>query len=252
MEEKAIVISESVQLGAIQASSPDDVVKRASGVATALSDIINRKKLFTIINGKKYVQVDGWATLGAMLGILPREVKSEKTENGYESYVELIRTTDEMKVGGASAICTRDEKNWSNRDEYAIKSMATTRATGKAYRIAFSWIMNLAGYESTPAEEMIDADFVEVEKTKSKKQSTKKSEPNGNARSWDGKIIKAILDNQLADNAPNACNILNMSNLPKSPTVEQAVLWAKVYRKRREEKLEPAEAAGVANQEWKG
>jgi hypothetical protein len=33
--------------------------------------------------------------------------------------------------------------------------MAVTRATGKAYRLAFSWIMNLAGYEVTPAEEMM-------------------------------------------------------------------------------------------------
>jgi hypothetical protein len=32
--------------------------------------------------------------------------------------------------------------------------MAQTRATGKACRLAFSWIMLLAGYEVTPAEEM--------------------------------------------------------------------------------------------------
>ena len=34
--------------------------------------------------------------------------------------------------------------------------MAQTRATGKACRLAFSWIMALAGYEPTPAEEMPD------------------------------------------------------------------------------------------------
>jgi hypothetical protein len=32
--------------------------------------------------------------------------------------------------------------------------MAQTRATGKACRLAFSWIMSLAGYEPTPAEEI--------------------------------------------------------------------------------------------------
>jgi hypothetical protein len=32
--------------------------------------------------------------------------------------------------------------------------MATTRATGKACRLAFSWVMVLAGYEATPSEEM--------------------------------------------------------------------------------------------------
>jgi len=162
-----IVLSESVQLGAVQASSPQNVIERAKPVAVALAGIINDRKLYTVISGKKYVQVDGWATLGAMLGVLPREVKSEKTENGYEAYVELVRTTDGMVIGGASAICTRDERNWKSRDEYALKSMSATRATGKAYRLAFSWIMNLAGYESTPAEEMI----VDVEVVKPKPQT---------------------------------------------------------------------------------
>ena len=45
---------------------------------------------------------------------------------------------------------------WSTRPRYARRSMAQTRATGKACRLAFSWIMALAGYEPTPAEEMPD------------------------------------------------------------------------------------------------
>jgi hypothetical protein len=32
--------------------------------------------------------------------------------------------------------------------------MAITRATGKAFRLGFSWIMQLAGYEVVPSEEM--------------------------------------------------------------------------------------------------
>ena len=34
--------------------------------------------------------------------------------------------------------------------------MATTRATGKACRLAFSWIVTLAGFDPTPAEEITD------------------------------------------------------------------------------------------------
>ena len=34
--------------------------------------------------------------------------------------------------------------------------MAITRATGKAFRLSFSWIMKLAGFQPTPAEEMVD------------------------------------------------------------------------------------------------
>ena len=32
--------------------------------------------------------------------------------------------------------------------------MAQTRALGKAYRMALSWIVKMADYEPTPAEEM--------------------------------------------------------------------------------------------------
>ena len=66
-------------------------------------------------------------------------------------------------IGRASAECgSPDELDrhgkpvWSSRPRYARRSMAQTRATGKACRLAFSWIMALAGYEPTPAEEMPD------------------------------------------------------------------------------------------------
>ena len=38
--------------------------------------------------------------------------------------------------------------------EFQIASMAQTRAVSKAFRLALSWVMTLAGYEPTPAEEM--------------------------------------------------------------------------------------------------
>jgi hypothetical protein len=161
-----IVVHESVQLGVVQAQSPQDVVARASAIATELAKIVNKQKLFTIIQGRKYVQVEGWETLGAMLGVLPREVETKRWEDGtYESVVELIRASDGAIIGRGSAVCGADEKSWANRAEYARRSMAITRATGKAYRLAFSWIMALAGYAPTPAEEMdgvIDAEVREV------------------------------------------------------------------------------------------
>ena len=146
---------EIVRLGAIEATSPNDVVIRATGMAKTLADIITSRRLYTTINGKKYVQVEGWSTLGAMMGVLPREVEVYERENGdFEATVELIRTSDCAVVGRASSIVSSDEKLWKGRERYARRSMAVTRATCKAYRLGFSWIMSLAGYEPTPAEEM--------------------------------------------------------------------------------------------------
>ncbi len=52
--------------------------------------------------------------------------------------------------------------------------MAITRATGKACRLAFSWIMTLAGYDPTPAEELVDDQAPKRKKATPKKATRKK------------------------------------------------------------------------------
>lgn len=158
-KELEVVEGEVVQLGALDAGGPDGIIVRATAIATPLAELIKDRNLFTRIRQKDYVRVEGWNTLGAMLGIVPREryVNAMSDNGGYEAYVELIRTSDGAVIGGASAICARAEKRWGQADEYAVRSMAITRATGKAFRLGFSWIMALAGFEPTLAEEMEEA-----------------------------------------------------------------------------------------------
>ena len=158
--ETALVPSEHIYLGAI-ALAPEQVVETATRVATALKKVVMDRRLFSSIQGKEYVRVEGWTTLGAMLGVLPREVETKRLEDGsFEAKVDLVRSSDGMVIGGASALCGMDETKWASKPDYARRSMAVTRATGKAYRLGFSWIMELAGYASTPAEEM---DFIDAE-----------------------------------------------------------------------------------------
>jgi hypothetical protein len=57
-------------------------------------------------------------------------------------------------VGRAEAMCSRSENTWRNRDDYAVRSMAETRAESRAFRRAIGWIVSIAGYNPTPAEEM--------------------------------------------------------------------------------------------------
>ena len=157
-EQTEIIIAEpsnQIQLGSMSMATPADVVHRASVVASQLAEIVNKQNLYSNISGKKYVRVEGWNTLGAMLGVLPRELSVTESESGdFEATVELIRASDGVVVGRGSAIVGADENMWSKRPRYARRSMAITRATGKAFRLGFSWIMTLAGYEATPAEEM--------------------------------------------------------------------------------------------------
>lgn len=84
-------------------------------------------------------------------------LKSETTYDvdGYdwEARVE-IRTPSTIVVGAAEAMVSRAEETWSQRDDYALRSMAETRAESRAWRKAMGWIVHLAGYNPTPAEEM--------------------------------------------------------------------------------------------------
>ncbi len=156
-EQTALTITDDVRLGSLQVTTPHAVVERASAVAKELANIVDTRKLYSVITGKKFVRVEGWSTLGAMLGVTPREVSVFAHDDGtYEAVVELVRVSDGAVIGRGSAICGTDEKRWGTADRYARRSMSITRATGKAFRLSFSWIMTLAGYEPTPAEEMDD------------------------------------------------------------------------------------------------
>lgn len=149
--------SEEMRLGALRVQSPEAVIQRASEIASALADIIRKRGLALKIRDAEYVKVDGWIAMGAMLGVIPRERETKRLDDGsYEAAVDLVRAADGVVIGGASAVCGVDEKRWAEMPEYARRSMALTRAAGKAFRLAFSWIIALAGYEPTPAEEIVD------------------------------------------------------------------------------------------------
>ena len=123
--------------------------------------------LYSNIKGKNYVNVEGWEFAGLATGISPMiksvvQIPSEG-EIKYKCEVDLIDKKGE-KVGYGMAICSDKElakgnKKWT--DEYAIASMAQTRAIGKAYRNKLAFLMKMAGYEPTPAEE-ITVDAVKV------------------------------------------------------------------------------------------
>lgn len=136
---------------------PTHSIDRARQIANPLAKLINDRKLFTVISDKKYVWVEGWTTMGAMLGVLPSIIDTKRLDDAptWEAKA-VIKSVDGREYTSADAMCSAKEKRWVGRDEYAIRSMAQTRAISKCYRLAFGWIMKLAGYEPTPAEEITE------------------------------------------------------------------------------------------------
>jgi len=151
---------ESRELAVI--GDPEAEVEWASRCAKALVHAITgNPQLKVAISGRDYLKVEAWQTLGVMTKVDHIDVvwcreytaPGASQHSGWEARVE-IRDRDGNVRGTGEAMCVRSERSWANRDEYAIRSMAQTRAVGKAYRMALSYIVSLAGYEGTPAEEI--------------------------------------------------------------------------------------------------
>lgn len=137
-----------------------------------------------------HVNVEGWQTLATLLGLAvvpawtrrvmdPETGKPERVRypvheityhpkskgggkaaertyeiDGYswEARVEVFK--DGVLIGAGEAMCSRAESKWKEADDYAVRGMAQTRATSRAIGAAARWIVTLAGYSGTPAEEM--------------------------------------------------------------------------------------------------
>lgn len=142
----------------------------ATNVANHLAPLVRDQGLVvTGLNGRnkeaEYVTVEGWEVLGTFLGIVPvttviDEIKNDKGRIvGYKARATLYQNpvieNDEI-VGGtviARAEATADKSGFQ-KDLFAIASMAQTRALGKAYRMGLAWVMKMAGFEGTFAEDM--------------------------------------------------------------------------------------------------
>ena len=133
--------------------------QQAMQVAEILQRFVKEKKLTANIKGKEYPLVEAWCFAGSQLGLYPILTKVSRlarvdAEIAYEAFVEIRRLSDEKIMSRGIALCSNKEASKRAFDEYAICSMAQTRAEGKAFRMLLSWIMKAAGFEATPAEEM--------------------------------------------------------------------------------------------------
>ncbi|CAB5226091.1 hypothetical protein UFOVP753_42 [uncultured Caudovirales phage] len=143
-----------------------------------LAKLIKEKGLSSNIQGKQFVNVEGWQFAGASLGLMPiitettdltrRGTEPGQVEIKYMAKCEVRNINTGQLVATGVAICSNFEHSKKRFDEYAILSMAQTRAIGKAYRNLLAWLMKAAGFEATPAEEM---DFAPAEAPKKPAQT---------------------------------------------------------------------------------
>lgn len=151
-----IPISEKISITVKVADTLKTIVKHQGLVKKGL----NKKK-----PEEEYVLKGGWEMLNTFMGITPvtkviDEIRNDKGRIvGYKGQCTLLKDPEYVNgeiVGGkvmsyAEASATREG---FQKDTSSMMSMAQTRAYNKATRNCMGWIMQMAGFQGTPAEEM--------------------------------------------------------------------------------------------------
>lgn len=169
---------------------PEIVLENARTAARALVAVVSQKKKPVILNGEQYLEFEDWQTCGQFYHYSVKTHDAVAVEidgvKGAKAYADLIDMRTGMILGGAEAYCMRDEEHWNTRPKYEwqgegpnrkrvkvgeeivpwfqLASMAQTRAGAKAFRNRLAWVVVLAGYKPTPAEEMTESTVSEAVK----------------------------------------------------------------------------------------
>jgi len=174
--------------------NPENALAQATVAAKALKGVISQKTKPVIMNGEQYLEFEDWQTLGYFYGYTAKVTNTKPIYRdemvvGYEARAEVVKNG--QVISAAEAMCSHDEPKWNTRKKYEwktrngkrvkeavgeepvpdfqLRSMVQTRACAKALRNVLAWVVVLAGYKPTPAEEIMD--MVEA------KPHTKSDEP---------------------------------------------------------------------------
>lgn len=135
--------------------SPKELMAYAIEIADTLSSVLRDRGMTQKFGAGEHVKSEGWQLAGSLLGFTNTEGPSKELPDGsFEAEIHLKSIATDRVVAKASARCGTDEATWKNKPKYARRSMAYTRAIGRVYAQNFRWIIQLAGYNPTPAEEM--------------------------------------------------------------------------------------------------
>ena len=171
-ENELAIMAEQVSL----AKPPSEVLSDAKKAAVALKGVLDAKPKKVMINNEQYLEFEDWQTVGKFYGVTVKVVSTAPVQfgdaMGFEATAAVLRA-DGCEISRAESMCLNDEERWRGRPKYGVmengqrgitgnepvplfqlRSMAQTRACSKALRNVLAWVVVLAGYRPTPAEEM--------------------------------------------------------------------------------------------------
>lgn len=182
-------MNENMSMELMPTTAPEAVLRAAELVARSITSIVKKNNWEISIAGRPHLRVEAWETLAQMYKCAVRIVAGSTNQinvngvHGWEAAAEVIHLPTGQIIGRGEGMCLSDEDNWSTRPKYetwaeakdagreerkflgdvsvpsfALRSMAQTRAAAKALKLNFSWVIVMAGYQGTPAEEAIEGE----------------------------------------------------------------------------------------------
>jgi len=155
-----VPIQPSTNVQAYRASTDAAELCRQMVVATARN-----------IQGRRYVQIEGWQAIAAAHGCLLSARDVRRVDGGFSCIGEVRRMSDGAVLAEAEGFVGEDEPTWfggkaanktmPKRPDYAIRAMCQTRGMSRAGRSAFAHVVVMmnAGLQTTPAEEVPSEGF---------------------------------------------------------------------------------------------
>jgi hypothetical protein len=181
------------------------------------------------IQGRKYVNVEGWMAVALAHGCAASSGDVFRHEDGSISATgKVIRIDTGTLISSAEGYVGADEQTWfggknaygkmlPKRADYAIRAMAQTRAISRACRSAFAHVVVMmnVGLSTTPAEEVPEEGF---------DRSPPSPAPKTNGNGAKGRSVMDRIDSIRAELA-TATNEIEVRTIGGSPRVITALNW---------------------------
>jgi hypothetical protein len=143
-------------------ADPKEIMRRGQDVAKALKVFVKRNpcQVHEGDSGSKFLRVESWQFVAACYGCTPMisstQALIEEGSNKELGFIAVahLRNDQGQIISGAEATCMCEEEFWQGQPLFAVRSMASTRASAKVIRLVFGWVVQLAGFQPTPAEEI--------------------------------------------------------------------------------------------------
>lgn len=212
-----------------------EMLKGASWMAKELKTIIEANDLAKNLGGKKkHLELEAWTTVARIQNEQPhskfvRCFEDSKKNEVVEAHAWVTDASGKI-VSEADAMCSTEERNWAGKPLYARVSMAQTRAMSKALRLRHSWIMVMAGYSPTPADEMEEEFTKAPPKSAPKKETSKPSQiqaeppsPQEGAPASSGGDKVDVIVRQTAANGRGVC--ITLCDPQGNPISDEDIWW---------------------------